>query len=199
MIYKLEAKRQVFHILFGSVLAFLVYFELIDFLILLIVLIAGLACSMISRKYDVPVITWFLHQFDREKDRQVMPGRGAIYYVIGILIAYGLFTTQPEGKNIIAASIMILALGDAVPHFVAHMAKIKHPFSNTKYIEASLVGVMLAFLGAVFFVEPLEALLASFAAMFVEGIDLKIGLEIDDNIIVPVVAAAVIWGLRLLL
>lgn len=199
MIDKLEARRQVFHILFGAILAFLIYFELIDFAILLIIGIIGLFTSLVSRKYDIPIITWFLNQFDREKDRKMLPGRGALYYIIGALIVYGLFTTQPDGKDIIVGSIMILALGDAVPHFVAHMGKIKHPFSDVKYVEASLVGVMLAFLGSVFFVGHLEALLASFAAMFVEGIDLKIGWELDDNIIIPIVAATVIWIVRLLL
>lgn len=198
MIDKLEARRQVFHILFGTVLALLIYFELIDFLILLIVFAVGLITSLISMKYDIPVISWFLNQFDRDKDRKKLPGRGALYYVIGVLIVYGLFTTVPNGKDIIAGAIMILALGDAVPHFVAHMGRIKHPFSDVKYVEASLVGVMLAFLGSVFFVGHLEALLASFAAMFVEGIDLKIGWELDDNIIIPVVAATVIWAVRML-
>ncbi|MBW2992464.1 hypothetical protein KY345_04570 [Candidatus Woesearchaeota archaeon] len=197
MIDKLEARRQVFHIFFGVILALLIYFEIVDFAILLAVALVGFITSLISRRYDIPVISWFLHQFDREKDRKVMPGKGALYYVIGALIIYGLFITQPDGKSIIAASIMILALGDAVPHFVAHMAKIKHPFSDVKYVEASLFGVMFAFLGAVWFVEPLEALLASFVAMFAEGIDLKMNWELDDNIIVPLVAATVIWVLRL--
>ena len=198
MIDKLEVRRQIFHSFFGIILALLIYFESIDFLILLIAAIAGLILSMISRKYNIPVITWFLNQFDREKDRKIMPGRGALYYVIGALIVYGLFITQPDGKNIVAASIIILALGDSAPHFFAHIGKIKHPFNDLKYVEASLAGVIFAFLGAVWFVGPLEASLASLIAMFVEGIDLKIGLDVDDNLIIPVVAAIVIWILRMI-
>jgi dolichol kinase len=198
VINKLEARRQIFHALFGIILALLIYFEIIDFLILFIVAVVGLIVSIISRRYNIPIITWFLNQFDREKDRKRMPGRGAIYYALGALIVYGLFITQPEGKDIVTASIMILALGDSVPLFFVHLGRIKHPFSDVKYIEASLAGVIFAFLGAVFFVRPLEALLASLIAMFVEGIDLKMGLEIDDNLIIPVVAATVIWVLRML-
>jgi dolichol kinase len=198
MISKLEARRQIFHIFFGVALALLIYFEMTDFFFLLVVLVIGLIISMISRRYNIPVISWFLSNFDREKDRG-MPGRGAIYYVIGALIVYGLFITQPDGKSIVAASMIILALGDAMPHFVAHMAKIKHPFSDVKYVEASLFGAVIAFMAAVWFVNNLEALLASLIAMFVEGIDLKIGIDVDDNIAVPVVAGTVIWLIRLIL
>lgn len=199
MINKLEARRQIFHVLFGIVLALLIYFEFIDFAILLGVAVAGLLLSIISRKHKIPILTWFLKQFDREKDITRFPGKGALFYIFGVLIVYGLFITQPDGKNIVAASIMILALGDAAPHFVAHLGRIKHPFSDVKYVEASVFGAMLAFLGAVFFVRPLEALIASVVAMFIEGIDLKIGLELDDNLVIPVVAATTIWILRMLI
>jgi dolichol kinase len=193
MISKLEARRQVFHILFGFALALLIYFELVDFLILVLIATAGILLSMICRRYDVPAICWFLSNFDREEDKARMPGKGAVYYLVGTLITYGLFIMLPEGKNIIAASLIILALGDAMPHFVAHMAKIKHPFSDVKYVESGLFGAAIAFMGAVWFVGNLEALLASLAAMFIEGIDLKIGIDVDDNMIIPVVAATVIW------
>jgi len=199
MISRFEARRQVFHIILGVLLALLVYFELIDFAALLVIVVVGLGISIISRKHDILIISWFLDMFEREEDKKRFPGRGSFYYIVGALIVYGLFITQPDGKSIVAASLVILALGDSMPHFVAHMARVKNPFSNVKYIEASTFGVMLAFLGAVFFVEPLEALLASFVAMFIEGIDLKIGLEIDDNMIVPVVAGSVIFLMRLLL
>jgi dolichol kinase len=186
-------------VLLGVVLALVIYFGIVDLFILIAVLTIGLIVSWISRKHKIPVINWFLEQFERERYRRYMPGKGAIYFFIGAIIVYGLFITQPDGRSIVAASIMILALGDAAPHFAAHMGRVKYPFNSLKYVEASLVGVIMAFLGAVWFVGPLEALLASFAAMFVESIDLKIGIEIDDNIIVPVVAGAMIWFLRILI
>jgi dolichol kinase len=193
MISKLEARRQVFHILFGFALALLIYFRAVDFLILVIITIMGILLSLICKKHEVPVISWFLSNFDREEDMARMPGKGAVYYLVGTLITYGLFITQPEGRSIIAASIIILALGDAMPHFVSHMAKIKHPFNDVKYVEAGLFGAAMAFMGAVWFVGNLEALLASLAAMFIEGIDLKIAIDVDDNMIIPVVAGTVIW------
>jgi dolichol kinase len=195
----LEFRRQVFHALFGIILASAIYFEFVDFFVLFGVTIISILLSIISKKHKIPLITFLLQQFDREKDIKRMPGKGALYFMIGVIITYGMFITQPDGKNIICASIMILALGDAMPHFIAHIGKIKHPFSDRKYIEASMFGALVAFLGALFFVRPLEAFIASVVAMFVEGIDLKTGIEWDDNITVPVVAGVTIWLLRLIL
>ena len=199
MINNLETRRQIFHACLGITLALLIYYQIADFAALLSITAIGIVISYISRKKDIPLISWFLDKFEREEERRTFPGKGTIYYFFGTLITYGLFITQPDGKNIVAASLIILAIGDAIPHFVAHLGKIKHPLSSEKYIEANTLGAMLAFTGAVWLVRPLEALLASFAAMLIEGIDLKIGLELDDNITVPVIAGTVIWILRMIL
>jgi dolichol kinase len=195
---KLELKRQIFHIICGIILVILIKYDVLDFLRILILLIGGLILSILSKKVKIPIINWFLTNFDREKDKKKMPGKGAIMYITGLLIVYGLFITQPYGKNIVMASMMILALGDASPLFVRHIARIKHPFNDKKFIEGALLGAMLGFLGAVIFVEPIAALIASFTAMFAEGIEIRLGLaEVDDNITIPVVAAAVIWLVHL--
>ena len=63
-------------------------------------------------------------------------------------------------------------------------------------IDGVLVGVMAATLGSFFFVPFHVALTASFGAMFVETLDLKIGIEIDDNLLIPVVAGGIMtWML----
>ena len=196
---KLELKRQLFHIICGIVLVILVKYNILDFLRISTLLIIGIIISVLSKKVKIPVINWFLTNFDREKDKKTIPGKGAIMYLVGLLIVYGLFITQPDGKNIVMASIMILALGDAAPLFVRHIAKIKHPFNDKKFIEGAALGAMLGFLGAVLFVEPIAALIASFFAMFIEGIEIKLGLaEVDDNITIPIAAATVIWLIQLL-
>lgn len=198
MITKLEIKRQLFHAIMGIILVLLIKYELIDLLGIAILIAVGFLVALISKKMRIPVINWFLGEFEREKNIKGIPGKGALAYMAGAFITYGLFITQPNGKNIILASLTILALGDAAPLFVRHMAKIKHPFNNEKFIEGALLGAMLGFLGAVIFVSPLQALIGSFAAMFVEGIDIKLGLaEVDDNITIPVTAAVIIWAIGL--
>lgn len=44
-----------------------------------------------------------------------------------------------------------------------------------------------------------EAFFASLIAMIVETVEIKISAEqVDDNLIIPVVAGAVVWAIRLL-
>ena len=51
---------------------------------------------------------------------------------------------------------------------------------------------------ASFYVTAFEAFMASISAMFIEGFEIKIfNKRIDDNLIIPVVAGAVIWMIRL--
>jgi len=101
-------------------------------------------------------------------------------------------------KDIAMASIMVLALGDSVSHLYGlHYGKIKHPLSNKKFLEGTIAGFVAGFIGALVFARWYEAFFASLAAMIVEGIEVKIGTrQIDDNIIVPLVAGGVLWAMR---
>ena len=97
------------------------------------------------------------------------------------------------------AAIMILALGDSFSRLIGPFGKIKHPFNNTKFLEGLIAGLIAASLGAMLFIRPHEAVAASFIAMLLEGVDLKLfKLKIDDNITIPVVAGAIIWLIRIL-
>ena len=98
------------------------------------------------------------------------------------------------------ASIMVLALGDSISHLYGlHYGKTKHPFSKTKFLEGTIAGIIFGFIGAFVFLPWWEALLASLAAMIVEAIEIKIGTQqVDDNLIVPFVAGAVVWIVRLI-
>ena len=59
--------------------------------------------------------------------------------------------------------------------------------------------MIAGFIGAIIFVPWPEALAAEFFAMLVEGIEIKIGAdEIDDNLIIPLVAAIAISAVRFL-
>ena len=97
------------------------------------------------------------------------------------------------------ASIMILALGDSVSHLYGlHYGRIKHPLSSTKFFEGTIAGFIAGFIGALIFLPWLEAFLASLAAMAVEAIEIKIGAgQVDDNLIIPVVAGAAVLAVRL--
>lgn len=189
-----EINRQLFHIFLGIGIVFLLLYDFIDKNLILMIIIIGLILSYLSRKIRVPVINDLLVKFERKEELEKFPGKGIIFYLIGVYVALLFFS-----KDIAMASIMVLALGDSVSHLYGlHFGKTKHPLSKTKFLEGTIAGFITGFLGALVFARWYEALLASLAAMLVEAIEIKIGTEqIDDNLIVPFVAGAVVWLVRL--
>ena len=194
MLTKLEIKRQIMHIIFGISIVFLLNYNLINATYLFILFIFGLILSLISTKFNIPVIHQFLRTFDREKDLEKFPGKGAIFYVLGAFISVLVFP-----KEIALASIMILALGDSVSRLIGPYGYLKHHFHNEKFFEGVIAGAIAGFLGALYFISWLPALIASSVSMLIEGIDLEIkNFKIDDNLMIPVVAGAVIWVVNIL-
>ena len=94
---------------------------------------------------------------------------------------------------------MILAFGDSVSRLVGPYGYLKHPFHNEKFFEGVIAGALAGFIGALFFVSWLPALIASSVSMLIEGIDLEIKkFKIDDNLMIPIVAGAVIRIINIL-
>lgn len=179
----LELRRQVFHALIGIILVSLLYFDLINLKILVYVFLFGLIIFFISKKYKIKGIEWFLQRFDREID---LRGRGVLTYFIGVILSLFLFE-----RNIALASMMILALGDSFCHLGKYGSWL-HPLNNLKYIEGVLIGIAIGTLGAVFFVPFKYAFFGSLFSMVLESLDVKIkNIEIDDNILIPLVAGVV--------
>ncbi|MEK6983072.1 MAG: diacylglycerol/polyprenol kinase family protein [Nanoarchaeota archaeon] len=192
----LEFRRQIFHLLLGVAIVFLIKFGAISKNIILAIIVIGLLLShLIKKKTKIPIVYQLLRKFERDEELNRFPGRGIIFYFIGIYFVMLLFT-----KEIVMASIMVLALGDSISHLYGlHFGKIKHPLSRTKFLEGTVAGVFAGFIGASAFVPWHEAFFASLAAMTVEAIEIKIGAEqVNDNLIVPLVVGAVISALRFL-
>lgn len=189
-----EFSRQLFHMLLGVILVLFLKYGFVNKNTILILIIAGLVLSFISRKAKIPIIHGFLQKFERKKDLEKFPGKGMVFYFTGAYISLILFP-----KEVAMASIMILALGDSVSHLYGlHYGRIRHPLSNTKFLEGTIAGFIAGFLGALVFLPWLEAFLASLAAMIVEAVEVKLGAEqVDDNLIIPVVAGGVVWVVRL--
>ena len=135
-----------------------------------------------------------LQKFERKKDIEKFPGKGVIFYFIGVYTSLLFFS-----KDIAMASIMVLALGDSASHLYGiHYGKIKHPFSGKKFLEGTIAGFVAGFIGAFVFLPFIEAFFMSLSAMIVEAIEIKIGTQqVDDNLIIPFVAGAVVWIIRL--
>jgi len=192
-INRFEIRRQAFHICLGLIIVVLLTHNILNSLILFIILIAGILISILSKKFKIPVIYSFLKIFERKDTLKTFPGKGTISFLIGCLLVLQLFE-----RDIALASIMILTFGDSVSHlFGWHMGRKKHPLNCLKSIEGNIAGAITGFIGAIFFISPLPALLASFGAMTAEAVELKMNNKIvDDNIIVPLVAGTIIFLIR---
>lgn len=195
-INRFEIRRQAFHICLGLIIVVLLTHNILNSLILFIILIAGILISILSRKFKIPIIYSFLKLFERKDILKTFPGKGTISFLMGCLLVLQLFE-----KNIALASIIILTFGDSVSHlFGWHFGRKKHPLNCLKSIEGNIAGAITGFLGAMLFVSPLTALLASFGAMTAEAVELRMNNKIiDDNIIVPLIAGTIIHLMRLYL
>ena len=112
--------------------------------------------------------------------------------IVGVVLALFFFP-----KDVAMACIIILALGDGIAPLAGKYGSIKGIFNKKKMVEGGVVGAMVAAIGAMLFVPALEAWMAAVFAMFAEGIDWKLGVnQIDDNIIMPLVAGVVIMAVR---
>ena len=195
MLTKNEYLRQVFHILVGVATAITYYYNILSPLAVFIGIIAGGLASLLSKRVRLPGFSWFLERFEREEMRKTFPGRGLIFFFIGVLLCMQLFS-----KDIALAAIMILALGDSFSHIIGETLGSMNNFFNwksRKLFEGTLAGFIFGFLGALIFVPYPEAFLASFAAMVAEVVEIDLnGKHLDDNLIVPLVAGTVILLVR---
>ncbi len=191
---KLEIKRQPFHILIGLFFITLIYYDLLNPLNLLTIIIIAIIASLYVKKTKPKTIHRLLKFLEREEDLKELPGKGLIAYLIGTLLVLTLFE-----KDIALASIMILALGDSFSRLIGPFGKIRHPFNNTEFLEGVIAGIIAASLGAMLFIKPSEAIISSFFAMLIEGFDIKLfGYKIDDNLTIPLIAGVVVWLMRVL-
>lgn len=186
---RLEIKRQLFHLISGIIAGILVWLKILNWQMLLAIAAIGAILCILSKRYRIPGVYWFLKNFSRAEELKTFPGRGPLTFVIGILLSVVLFRL-----DVATAAIMTLAIGDSISHLVGkYFGRMPHPFTNKKYLEGAAAGIILGFIGAAFFVRPAYAFLGALIAMIVEGIEMQTSrFRIDDNITVPLAAGIVI-------
>ena len=189
----IEVKRKVAHLCVGLFIIITYSLNILKAKYIFFGIIFFGILSFLSLRLKIPVVNFILNHFEREKEQNNFPFKGMIFFLSGCLIAIKLFT-----KDIALASIMILTLGDSTSLlFGTFLGKTKLKFNNLKKLEGILAGIFFAFLGSLFFVNITESFFSSLIAMIVEGAGLKIGVsDIDDNLIIPLVAGTVIYLIR---
>jgi dolichol kinase len=192
MKFILELKRKAVHILSGIIIVALIYYNLINAEIVGAAIIFSVVASLAYKKYNLHRIDPALRHFERTENIRKFPGKGAIYYLVGVFIAMLLFE-----KDVAMASILIMAMGDSFAALVGFFGKIKCPYNKNKSVEGIIAGATVAFIAALVFINPLEAGIASVIAMIVESLDIKVlDIKVDDNITMPLVAGSTIWIIR---
>lgn len=179
---QLELKRKILHILVGIIGIILLTYDIFNSLIIFILLIFGIFLSLLSLKYKIPLVNYFLRNFDREEDIKNLPGRGMIFSFVGALLALQLFQ-----RNIALASITILTFSDSISYIVGkYFGKTSSLLDSRKNIEGSLAGFLVSSILVSFFVPFYLAISGSLIAMLFELLTIKIQeLKIDDNLIIP--------------
>lgn len=187
--YATEFRRKILHMCIGIIIVITHSLGVLSVFDLFVILAAGISLSFACTKYRIPIIYWFLEKFER---KHTHPGKGAITFFVGSILALKLFPS-----DIAYASILILALGDSFSAIIGPFGSTKTFLSTTKLMEGTLAGIILATIGARFFVSLPEALLASTLAMTVEATELKLNNKIlSDNVLVPLIAGTTIVLMR---
>jgi len=190
-----EVGRQIIHLLVGVITVLLIYFNLLSSLAILALIVIGLLASFICKRTWLPGFSFFLNHFERGREKTQFPGKGLIFFFIGVLLVIELFE-----MDIALAAIMILALGDSISHLVGEKyGHLKNIFNwrGAKLLEGTLAGTLAGFLGAIIFVPWEMAFIASFAAMVAEVIKIDFNDNtLDDNLVIPLIAGTVMFLLR---
>ncbi len=195
-ISSLELKRKIMHIIIGIIGFLILLYDILNPLIIFIILICGILISLLSIKIKIPIISFFLNLFEREKERKTLPGRGVIFAVAGSLLVLKLFP-----KDIALASIIILIFADPISHLIGKaLGKTKSFLDKRKNIEGNIAGAIISSLFAMFLVNPILAVSGALIAMLFESLIIEIQkIELDDNLIMPLVAGTIMFLIRVFL
>ncbi len=185
-----ELGRKIVHMLIGIAALLLLINNIVTPLTIFIILIIGTFCSLLSLKFRIPILSFFLDNFERPEEKSKLPGIGIIFAVVGSLLALQLFE-----RNIALASITILTFADPISHLIGKLfGKTKSFLDKRKNIEGHLAGAIISSLFAMFFVHPVLAFAGALIAMLFEAIIIEIQkVELDDNLIIPLVAGTVMF------
>lgn len=175
-----ETGRQLFHIFIGlCAIIFIFHFGRGTTMaaIFFTIIIGMVLINIRLQGNDIPIISWFEEKFERID--APLPGWGSACYAVGVLLA---ITFLPN-INQIAATILVLALGDGVSTIVGVHGRIKLPYNNKKTLEGTLA-MFISSLMAYIFIGPLAIGLALVAAL-AESVP-----YIEDNLWIPIICTA---------
>ncbi len=179
-----ETLRQLVHLLFGIGIAALVL--VLDREVSLAVLTGGLffgliIADLILRGTRVPLFSLLVDKMDR---RDVLPGKGALFFAVSALFCL-VFFTPPQ----VFIAIFVLSVLDAVAT-IAGRRYGRTRVINEKSLEGTLAGAAVTAAVLLPFLSPAPALAVSAVAAVVEHLS-----PVDDNLLVPPAVCLLLAGL----
>lgn len=186
---RLETGRQLFHAsgaivpLIACVIGVTATLLLLSFLFAVI-----LSLSVTYRRgVHIPFFHLFIDRFERADVREKFPGKGAVYYVIGMILPLLFFE-----ESIAFTCILITCLGDAGSTLVGkNFGTHRIPYNTRKTIEGSLACLVLSISAAATQVPPELAVIAGTTGTLVESLPLRV----DDNLTIPLIVGITLTAL----
>jgi len=169
-----ETSRQLVHLVFGICIAAAI--TLIDrpamLSIMMIALFFGVLLSdALSRGYHIEGVSPLVELLERQN---VLPGKGAILFLLSALICLFFFNTK-----VVVPAVLALAVLDGVATLVG-IRYGTHRIYNGKSVEGTCAGIAATALVLLLLLHPVYALAA---AVLAGGIELV--APVDDNLLVP--------------
>jgi dolichol kinase len=192
-IEKAELGRKILHIIIGITALLLIVHKIIDPLIIFILLSISVIISLLSLYYKIPLANFLLSNFERDRDKHQLPGKGFLFAAAGSLLALRLFDA-----DIALASMIILIFADPISYIVGkYFGKTRSFLDRRKNIEGNIAGFLVSSLFALFFVDPILAIAGSLVAMLFESLIIEVQkIELDDNLIIPLAAGTTMFLIR---
>ncbi|MEM4703170.1 MAG: hypothetical protein QXP53_01665 [Candidatus Pacearchaeota archaeon] len=189
--------RQILHMIIGTliIIGLILVERPLSLVILFLSFLAAVLLSLLARKIKIPIIICLTNKLGK-KDEEKFPGKGLIFLLAGCLLTAKLFPL-----DIALASIAVLTFGDPTT-CLARKALTKKPYKKDRVFKgfAGIIGLVVSFFVAFFFVSSLYAAVAAIAGMLAESIAIKVGQnDADDNLIVPLASGTVLYLLRFLI
>jgi len=180
-----EFKRQFFHIILGFV--FIILFYVIGRELLAIILFAVICVDImlihikIYFKMQIPYLEKMLHQFERPN---TLFGKGLFWYFAGIFLAVLMF----KSFQYFAVVTLLLALGDGLATIIGMYGRHKLPWNRQKTVEGSIGFIIGGMSALIILPTPL-----TLAIVILSAVAESLPLQVDDNIIIPLVAGTLFF------
>ena len=171
-----EIERQLFHFLLGMAALLLLLQFGRGFMIGLVfftIVIGTLLMNIRLRGGKIFFVQWFEKRLERPG--APLPGWGSACYAVGVLLLLTFLTST----NDIAASLLVLALADAISTIIGMRGKMALPYNRKKTVEGA-AAFFISSLAAWYFIGP-AAIPLALVATIAESLP---GLE--DNLAIPV-------------